>query len=150
MNICLRYSKAEEEALEILNDGFLKVFQKIEKHDTERSFVAWFKRLMINTAIDHYRRNKRFYHHDELEQIRYIGNEAEIVSDLLAEDIMKVIQTLPDILRVVFNMYVIEGYAHKEIAKTLKIAEGTSRAHLSTANKMLREKLKKQYQFRNV
>jgi RNA polymerase sigma-70 factor (ECF subfamily) len=142
MSIAMRYAHSEEEALEILNDSFLKIFRNIQKLDNHQSFTAWMKRIVINTAIDSCRKSKKFQKHESLENISESSVEITVLESMSAEDIMKIVQSLPGVLRIVFNLFVVEGYSHKEIAEKLEIAEGTSRAHLSIANRKLRQQLK--------
>ena len=143
MSICLRYANNEADAVEILNDGFLKVFTNINKHDSAQSFKAWLRRIIINTAIDHYRKTKTKLTTYELDES--VENSSSVTTDLEIdkEEILLMVQQLPPAYNMVFNLYVIEGFAHKEIAQMLKITESTSRSHLTTANAKLREMLKK-------
>ncbi len=139
MGICLRYARSREEAIEILNDGFLKIMTNLDKYNPGLSFKGWLRRIMTNSAIDHFRRNEK--HYDSVD-ISYVKNEhlsADVLSDLSYEVILKAVQELPPSYRMVFNLYCLEGYKHAEIAQKLNISEGTSKSNLNIA----RIKLKK-------
>lgn len=149
MPICFRYHKNEEDARSSLNIGFMKILKGLESVDKNVNFTAWSKRIMINTLIDEYRKKKNYLSHissKETERELDIHsdvsiNEAE--SDMGYENILKLIKCLPEISGRVFNLYVIDGFNHKEIGELIGISEGTSKWHLSTARKILREKLEK-------
>ena len=144
LSVCMNYCENRDDALEIMNDGFLKVFKNLNKVENIDSIKPWLRRIMINGAIDHYRKNIHKQSTELNENIAELNYGDESVSaKLSSEDIMKAVQSLPTNYRVVFNLYAIEGYSHKEIGEMLKIAESTSRANLSLANGLLRQKLKK-------
>jgi RNA polymerase sigma-70 factor (ECF subfamily) len=144
LSACMSYCENREDALEIMNDGFLKVFKNLNKIDNIESIKPWLRRIMINGAIDHYRKNihkQSAELNENIAESNY-GDES-VYAKLSSEDIMKAIQSLPANYRVVFNLYAVEGYSHKEIGEMLSIAESTSRANLSLANGLLRQKLTK-------
>lgn len=147
MPICFRYNKNEEDARASFNLGFIKILNGLEKVDKDLNFNAWAKRIMVNSLIDEYRKNKKYNTQitksdSETELDFYsTGGNNEAESNLGVENIMALIGELPTVTGQVFNMYVIDGFAHKEIAEMLDMSEGTSKWHLSTARKMLREKL---------
>ena len=144
LSVCMNYCENRDDALEIMNDGFLKVFKNLNKVENIDSIKPWLRRIMINGAIDHYRKNihkQSTELNENIAELNY-GDES-VYAKLSSEDIMKAVQSLPTNYRVVFNLYAIEGYSHKEIGEMLKIAESTSRANLSLANGLLRQKLKK-------
>ncbi|RDC66446.1 RNA polymerase sigma factor [Adhaeribacter pallidiroseus] len=143
MSICVRYSKSNEEAREVLNDGFMKVFTKIEKYDTEKSFKGWLRRVMINTALDNYRHNYKHYHHRDLEEADQETTAENITHQLSHTDLMQLVQRLSPGYRAVFNLYAIDGYTHEEIAEALDISVGTSKSNLSKARANLQAMLKK-------
>lgn len=146
MSICLPYSKNKDEAAEILNDSFLKVFQNISSFDSNYPFKPWLRRIIINTAIDYYR---QFFKHNSLidNNIDELYDlQTESVDDLEIEDIMLMLNELPEIYRIVFNLYEIEGFSHKEIAIKIRVSESTSRSNLTRAKKMLRIIFKKKFQ----
>ena len=142
-SICLRYTKNEDEAADILQDAFIKIYEKRELFDPKYNIGAWIKRVVINEAINHYRINKRFdfveddsYFEQEDEQIEVIDNEN------LKNKLNNVIDSLPPGYQAVFKMYVIENLTHKEIAQYLNISENTSKTQLSKARKMIKQKLR--------
>jgi RNA polymerase sigma-70 factor (ECF subfamily) len=141
MGICLRYAKDRDDAEDILQTGFIRVFQKISDFRMEGSFEGWVKRIMVNTALEHYRKNLRTLTSVSLDQVQ----EEVCFSDwnaLEVEDLLNVIQSLPNGYRMVFNMYALEGYSHKEIAEELGITESGSKSQLSRARALLKEKIK--------
>jgi RNA polymerase sigma factor (sigma-70 family) len=138
MSICLRYAHSREEAVEIMNDGFIKVFNNIANYKTEHSFKGWFRKILVNTAIDHYRKNNKHYNHFDEEIIDEEVFDLSAVSSLELDDLMNLLNSLPEQYKLTFNLFEIEGYSHEEIAKMLNIAIGTSRSNLARAKKMLR------------
>lgn len=152
MPICLRYLRNEEDALEVLNNAFLKVFAKINQYKSEGSLEAWIKRIVINSSIDFVRSNKlyraNFIHTSEFHLYGEPGEEDSStdegfdgVPDLSKEEIFEMVAELPPATRVVFNLYVIDEFTHRQISRDLKISEGTSKWHLSNARKILKEKI---------
>lgn len=141
MSICIRYSQNYDQACEILNDGFMKVFTHIKKYDQSKSFEGWLKRIMINTAIDHYRKNKKFYNHDDVAEQGVI-QKAQVIDQLSYEELLKIVQLLSPAYRTVFSLFVIDGYSHEEIAKKLGISVGASKSNLSKARNNLRNMLR--------
>jgi RNA polymerase sigma-70 factor (ECF subfamily) len=139
MSICLRYSRDREEAKEIVNDGFLKVFAHIkDKYDSSRSFKSWLRRILINAAIDFYRRNEKHYHALDIVYARDVVVEPDALSQLTEAEIMEAVQQLPPSYRYVFNLYVVEGFKHHEIAQKLNISVGTSKSNLAKARMKLK------------
>ncbi len=138
MSIGLRYAHDQEEALEIVNDSFLKVFHKIAQHDEQRSFKAWLRKIIINTAIDYHRKHAKYHQQLDIAQAEQESDSVSIIDKMSAEEILALIQELPQTLRLVFNLYEIEGYAHREIATLLKIPENSSRTYLTRAKRQLR------------
>lgn len=140
MSVCLRYTYSRDDALEVLNDSFMKVFRHIDRYDPNRPFKTWFRRILVNTSLDHYRMNRKYREHTVLEAVPLDesgGLPDYHVLNLDATDILKLFNELPDLHRVIFNLYEVEGYSHDEIAGMLDIAPGTSRSHLSRAKKTL-------------
>ncbi len=143
MSICVRYAQSEEEAREILNDGFMKVFNKIDQYDPEKPFKGWLRRIMINTAIDHFRSNKKHYYHADIEDGYDEVLEANAVDDMSYEEILLLVQKLTPMYRAVFSLYVIDGFSHEDIARELGISVGTSKSNLSKARANLKKMLVK-------
>jgi len=139
MNICLHYSKNREEAQEILNDGFLKAFKKINSYQFKGSFRAWLRRILIHSAIDYFRKHHREEAQLEIVHMRElaVGNKGSHQLEL--DDILKLVQQLPPAYRIVFNLYVVEGYNHREIGQQLGISTGTSKSNLSKARAKLQK-----------
>jgi RNA polymerase sigma factor (sigma-70 family) len=139
MGVCLRYANCEEDALDILHEGFIKIFKNIAKYNSGTSLTAWIRRIIINSAIDYYRKELRRKTED-LSQAYYVGtHDPDAISQLNAEEILKALQQLTLSYRSVFNLYVIEGYSHREIAEILGITESTSRSNLVKARTKLKQ-----------
>jgi RNA polymerase sigma-70 factor, ECF subfamily len=149
LGVCMRYCKNRIDAEDVMQDGFIKVFSQIHKFRREGSFEGWIKRIMINAAIDNYQTNLKHAFHEDVSEI----DQASVITvypddDDLPEELkipheklMGMIQELPDGYRVVFNLYAIENYNHKEIALLLGISENTSKTQLLKARKALRKKI---------
>lgn len=142
--ICLRYSNDRDEAVEVMNNGFLKVLTHLNKYDPEKPFKPWLSKVMTNTAIDHYRSRLKFAHMADISEAEDIGTEASINQKLNYEDLLKLVQRLPPGYRTVFNLYAIDGYNHDEIGKMLGISEGTSKSNLFKARQKLRKYLEEE------
>ena len=140
MSVCIRYARDENEAMEIVNDSYMKVMDKISEYDPARAFKSWYGKILVNTAIDNYRKNQK--HNDYLSVSAITEteeNEPEIEAELSANDILALYSHLPASCRVTFNLFEIEGYSHEEIGQMLGVTASTSRANLARAKKMLRE-----------
>lgn len=142
--ICLRYCNDRDEAVEVMNTGFLKVLTNFDKYNPAKPFKPWLSRVMTNTAIDHYRSHLKFAHMAELSEAEDITTEASIHQKLNYEDVLKLVQRLPPGYRTVFNLYAIDGYSHEEIGKKLGISEGTSKSNLFKARQKLRNYLEEE------
>ena len=143
MVLCKSYAKNEEDAVELLQDGFLKVFQQIDSYDANKSSIyTWMRTIMIRTAIDFLRKQNRKNISVEWKEEHDPVIEAEVLQRMSAQQVQCMLQQLPATTRAVFNLYVTEGYNHKEIGELLKISEGTSRWYLSEARKYLINLLK--------
>ena len=144
MSVCLRYAPTREGALEVVNDGFLKVFTRLDQYDPAQPFKGWFRRIMINAAIDHYRQEMRHYHHEDIDQAGHLlaTESADAFSQLAHEDLLVLIQRLSPAYRLVFNLYVMDGFTHEEIAGQLGISVGASKSNLARARENLRLMLK--------
>lgn len=141
MSIALRYSNSREEACEIVNDSFMKAFDKLSQCSEESSFKGWFRRILINTSIDYYRKNLKYYADMDIVKAEAKGCDPAVVDDLSKEEILGVLRQLPETLRIIFNMYEIEGYSHNEISEQLGIPSSTCRTYLGRAKQRLRDKI---------
>ncbi|MGZ5222205.1 MAG: RNA polymerase sigma factor, partial [Chitinophagaceae bacterium] len=131
------------EAEDILQEGFIKIYKKLGSFRSEGSFEGWIRRIFVNTAIEHFRRKRYLQPVTEKEENTLEGNYLSVLDNLAERDILKLVQQLSPGYRTVFNMYVVEGYTHKEIGDILGISEGTSKSQLSRAKVILQEKVKK-------
>jgi RNA polymerase sigma-70 factor (ECF subfamily) len=140
MPVCMRYVRDRDDALELLNDAFLKVFKHLAAYDVSKAlFHTWMKKIVINTAIDRLRRQDPVDEHEMLsDQLDGPGIENEAVSKMSGDELLNLIRQLPATTRLVFNLYSIDGFSHKEIASMLGISDGTSRWHLSDARRQLK------------
>jgi RNA polymerase sigma factor (sigma-70 family) len=148
MKVCSRYVHNKEDALSYLNNGFLKILTNLDKYKTEIPFESWAKKVMIHSVIDEFRKNKNYMQKEVHRDFTLSENDcyidsSEADSKLSAEDIYKLIKELPPMTASVFNLYVIDGYNHREIGEMLGISEGTSKWHLSNARVKLKEKIKR-------
>lgn len=141
MGVCLRYANNQEEALDILHEGFIKVFRNISKYQSGTSLSSWIRRVMVNTSIDYYRKNIRRRTEDIEEAFQLSTNDADAVSKCTEKEILEAVQCLTPAYRAVFNLYVLEGYSHKEIAEMLGVSESTSRSNLVKARTKLKDML---------
>ena len=144
LGICMRYVYERSEAEDILQEGFLKIFTKIKEFEGRGSFEGWMKRVIVNTAITHYHKNLKHntYHYDigEVQESKF-ENEKYKDSEFTGDELLKVINSLPEGYKMIFNLYAIEGYKHKEISTLLKIDINTSKSQYSRAKKLIRKKL---------
>lgn len=143
--ICLQYASNEEDAQDILQEGFIKVFAKLEQVKNPAAFPGWIRRLMINTALEKYRSQVILQRVDDLKGEAHEAFDDRIFSELTCEELVKLIQTLTPKYRLVFNLYAIEGYSHREISDELGISVGTSKSNLSRARAILQEKIRNIY-----
>jgi RNA polymerase sigma factor (sigma-70 family) len=143
LGVCNRYASGIEEAEDILQEGFVKIFLHIREFKGDGSLVAWMRRIMINTAITHYHKMRKHRYHDDLDEVRESDFEDSDWSeaDFTREELFKIIHRMPDGYRVVFNLYAVEGYKHREIAEILNIDENTSKSQYSRARRWLQERL---------
>jgi RNA polymerase sigma factor (sigma-70 family) len=145
--VCLRYAGSYEDAQDVLHEGFLKIFEKIGQFQGKGAFEGWIRRIMINTALEKYRNRYKIINiHDNLKEVEGIGFE-DLAENMTANEILKFVQELSPKYRLVFNLFAIEGYTHKEISDMLSISEGTSKSNLSRARTILQEKVKKHYNY---
>ena len=140
MQLCLRYTKNENYATEVLNNGFLKVFFNIQRYEpAQASLYTWIRTIVVNSCIDFIKKRTKTEMHYELGNATDIQIEAEAINKIDAAQLLYFIRQLQPATQAVFNLYIIEGYMHKEIAQLLNISEGTSKWHLSEARKKLQE-----------
>ncbi len=138
-SICLKYSNDYSSAEDTLQDAFITIFDKIAQYKNQGSFEGWIKRITINTALQKYRKQKVFdiINEEQIEEVEVQIDDDEVSLDYL----LKIIQQLPDRYRLVFNLYVLDGYSHKEVAEMLEVSVGTSKSNLARARNILKEKL---------
>ena len=143
LSTCRQYIKDTHHAEDVMLTGFMKMFTSLKKFEHKGSFEGWIKRIMIHECIDYLRVKKNSFNHKNIEDIVYSEKEDnyEMEGDFSVDDIQFIIDKLPDGYKMVFNLFVIEGYKHNEIAKLLHISEGTSKSQLSHAKKMLQSQI---------
>jgi RNA polymerase sigma factor (sigma-70 family) len=146
MSVCLRYAQDREEARDILQEGYIKVFNGIANFKGEGSLEGWVRRIMVNTAINHYHKNKKHHFNSSIEDDFNDPSDNALYDDKVIqamnyEDLLKLIRALPPAYQAVFNLYVLEGYNHKEIGELLNINEGTSKSNLAKARMKLQKQL---------
>lgn len=148
LSVCYRYAKNSEEAKDILQNGFIKVFDKIDKYDFTGSFGGWVRRLIVNTAIDHYRKHKNEFLIEDESRIEdtehwYEDESESKYENINIKDVKEAMNTLSPSYKIVFNLYIMEGFSHKEIAEELNISIGTSKSNLAKAKANVRKILMK-------
>jgi len=142
--VCLRYARNKMSAEDIMQEGFIRIYKYLEFYKGVGSFEGWLRKTMVNTAINYYKKNLKQNNEKDLDAVFGIANnEVDAISKLSTENILELISSLPDGYRTIFNMFVIEGYPHKEIAEKLGISENTSKSQLSRARVILQMKVKK-------
>ena len=141
--VCLQYSGNDEEARDILQEGFIKVFENLVNYKHEGSFEGWVRRIMVNTALEKYRSRNHLRMVDDIDKVPEPDAEPdnEDYAGLQAVDLLTIIRELPPKYRMVFNLFAIEGYSHKEISKMMNISEGTSKSNLSRARIILQRRV---------
>ncbi|MBC7946966.1 MAG: sigma-70 family RNA polymerase sigma factor [Chitinophagaceae bacterium] len=145
INLCLRYTKNETEALEVLNTGFYKVYKNIHRYDAGKATLyTWIRTIIINSCLDHIKIRTLNPSSGELQQAAQIHVSPAVIEKMSAAEILDLVRLLPPATQAVFNLYVIEGYKHGEIATIAGISEGTSKWHLSEARKRLQQMIKEQ------
>ena len=144
LGVCMRYAKSTEQAEDVLQDGFIKVFSKLNDFKHDGSLEGWIRRIMVNTSLDQIRKENKLLGNTSLDNVDYkLQDNAFVLENLAAKDLMKMVQSMPVGYKVVFNMFAIEGYSHKEISEHLGISENTSKSQYSRARAYLRERLEK-------
>ncbi|NEU08208.1 RNA polymerase sigma factor [Flavihumibacter sp. R14] len=145
MGVGLRYLPDRNDALEVVNDAFIKVFKSISQFESEKTFKPWLRKIIVNTAIDRRRKDMKLLYQADLETAGNVSTNPGAIENLQASDILKLLNRLPEIHRTVFNLYEIDGYSHEEIGQMLGIPASSSRVNLSRA----KEKLRKTWQQEN-
>lgn len=141
--VCMRYMRQSDEAEDVLQEGFIKLFKSLHQYTFQGSFEGWIRKIMVNTALTKMSRMSFKLEVDLIENYHDVFDYRDIIENISAKEIRTMISELPDGYRLVFNLYVMEGYSHKEIAETLGVTENTSRSQLLKARLALQNKLKK-------
>lgn len=146
MGLCLRYTQNNDDAMETLNTGFLKVFTNIGKYNYTSALGTWIYNIVRNTCIDHLRANLKFNQNVSIDKEDFfeIQSDSNPLDKLMAQDLLRILKTLPQTTGLVFNLFAIEGFSHKEISEQLQITEGTSKWHMCEARKLLKARLEQQ------
>jgi RNA polymerase sigma-70 factor (ECF subfamily) len=147
--ICIRYAGNYDDAQDIVHDGFIKIYLKIGQFRFEGSFEGWMRRIMVNTALEKFRMQCQIININEFTKEVDTVDTTDISSEISAMELVKFVQELSPRYRMVFNLYAIEGYSHKEISGMLDISEGTSKSNLSRARSILQEKVRKYFRQTN-
>ncbi len=143
MTICVPYCNTDFEAEEMVNDGFMKVFDKISSFDKSRSFTPWIRRIMINSAIDHIRSQRKHYLNEDIDSTPAVtSDDISVLDQITSEELMEKVKELSPGYRSVFLLYAVEGFKHHEIADQLGISEGTSKSNFAKAKRKLQDSLK--------
>lgn len=144
LGLCMRYTESREEAEDVLIEGFVKVFAHLGDFRFDCSLDSWMKKIMLNTAISHFRQHSKHYNQlslDDLPEMELKQSQEQPSDQLYEKELLELVQQMPEILRVVFNLFVVEGYSHKEIGEMLEIQESSSRSCLTRARNWLKERL---------
>lgn len=140
MSLCLRYTKNETDAMDVLNTGFYKVFKNIKKYEAaQASLYTWMRTIIINSCLDHIKSKQKIIQQEELTDAIDVQINPEVISKIKSAHLLHLIRKLAPATQTVFNLFIMEGYSHKEIANLLGISEGTSKWHLSEARKNLQK-----------
>lgn len=147
--ICLRYSRSKAEAEDMLQEGLISVFKGIKQYDPEKAgFAAWSNKIMVNASLQYLRKWKNLNFNQSIDEYEdHIMEQEDVFGKIGAKELNAMVQSLPDGYRIVFSLYVMEGYKHKEIAEMLSISENTSKSQLMKAKNMLRNKLEKVFEY---
>lgn len=139
--VCLRYSRDSSEAEDNLQEGFIRVFTRLDQFGFKGSFEGWMRRVMVNTALEKFRKKNQLYPVENMTIYEDVSVTDDTISGISADDLLKMVQKLPPRYRMVFNLYVIEGYTHQEIGVMMNISEGTSKSNLSRARVILQKRV---------
>ncbi len=143
--VCMGYANSKDEAKDILQDGFIKVFSSLKKYKGIGSLEGWIRKIIVNTAIDYYRKSSKDYRNVDVEKATNIEVESSVLEKMDAKEVLELIYKLPEGARIIFNLHVVEGYNHNEIAEMLHISEGTSKSQFSRARSLLQGWINKFY-----
>ena len=144
LSVCMRYVKDKMRAEDVLQDALVKIYSKLPEYKFEGVFEGWIRRIVVNTCLDQLRKDQKFHKEILVEEVSYRIEQHEFIAEkLMADDLMKLIQSMPDGYRVVFNMFAIEGYSHQEIAKELGVTESTSKSQYLRARAYLKDRIEK-------
>jgi RNA polymerase sigma-70 factor (ECF subfamily) len=143
MAVCLRYVKDMEDARDLMQEGFIKLYTNISKYSGEGSFDGWVRKIFVNSALERLRQNDILKNADDINDIDYADIPDESAAQMSSDEIMMYVRSLPDGFRTVFNLFAIEGYSHKEIGEELNISESTSRSQYMRARNLLRKMITK-------
>ena len=143
MSVCMRYTRNRDDAVEVLNDSFLKVFLRLEQYDRKRDFKSWFRKILVNSSIDKLKKEMKNKNQIQIEDLEIASKSISQQEAYSQNDLLSLVQKLSPAYRSVFNLYVIDGYNHEEIAAMLGISAGTSKSNLAKARMRLREFLVK-------
>ncbi|TAE29434.1 MAG: RNA polymerase sigma factor [Cytophagales bacterium] len=144
MGLCRRYARSEPEAEDMFHEGFIRIFGQLHTLEQAEKLLPWMKRVMVNTAINVYYKNQKQHSETDIDDAWSLstGDHVDLIARMGTEELLKLIEQMPDGYRMVFNLYVIDGYNHAEIGELMGIAEGTSKSQLARAKGMLKNKLK--------
>lgn len=149
--VCLRYTKNREEAEDVLQDGFVKLFSSIDQYSGAGSFEGWMRRIIVNTALEAIRKKKMNFSSEDIYNLEADhASEYDAISKIALKDLLALIRELPAGCQVIFNLYAIEGYNHREIAEKLAISDGTSKSQLARARQLLQEKIRSSYDLKEL
>lgn len=146
LKLCMRYANNIHDAEQLINDGFLKIFASISSYEGKGSFVGWMRKIIVNTCLDYIKSkqnkdDKNTHYKDAISETNLIQHDSNALQNLSFKELLILIQSLPATSKTVFNLFVFEGYSHKEIGKIMEISEGTSQWHVNNARKILQTKL---------
>jgi len=139
--VCLRYTKSQQEAEDVLQDSFIKIFRNLKGYRGESRLDYWIKRIVINTALNSQRKKLYMYPMVDIDEVKNEYDQSKVFSNFQMEELLRMIRELPTGCQTVFNLFGIEGYSHKEIAEMLEVSEGTSKSQFARARKLLQEKI---------
>jgi RNA polymerase sigma factor (sigma-70 family) len=145
--VCLRYTKSQQEAEDVLQESFIKIFRNLNGYRGDSRFSYWIKRVVINTALNSQRKKLYMYPMVDIDEVKNISGSNKALSDFNLEELLSLIRELPAGCQTVFNLFAIEGYSHREIAEMLEVSEGTSKSQFARARKLLQQKIAEEEKF---